>query len=311
MTNDSRKKSKEELFGDALYDIEHAIGMYSTSFCTFPAEGIYDKEALAPFMSLIESCHIYLIGYTPIIKYISCKHDSLKLDIKYTISGTEHTVSYNITEGLILKHNAEQHYLENEYGERYWPKESDIQKQLCYISDSVNFTVKYIGQAFGKDGSRNAIDRLLKHETLQKIALKGVPEGYCLTLLLLSIQPNNQLITMMNPFASNKENGQERIKSGLDKLFNTTEQERIALYEASLIRYFLPEFNKEFKNSFPSTTMKILQDCYEKDFCSIVAEICHDELPFKLCSEKVEPSYYHFAKHNLHKEKDRRMFFGL
>jgi len=76
---------------------------------------------------------------------------------------------------------------------------------------------------------------------------------------------------MFNPWANDKCRGSERIKKGLDKLFGTNEAERTTLYEASLIRYFQPPFNKEFKNSFPSTNMKVLADCYDK--VSISAEI--------------------------------------
>lgn len=83
------------------------------------------------------------------------------------------------------------------------------------------------------------------------------------------------------------------------------------MYEAALIRYFYPDFKKEFKDSFPSTNLKILRDCYEKDFSAVVAEICIDDLPFWLWSSAVEPKLYHIAKHDLHKNEDRRMFFGL
>jgi len=311
MSDNSKQSKKEELFGHALYDVEHALGMYALSFCTIPAEGIYDKEALEPLMSVIESCHIYLIGYTPIIDFVGAEQVDSKLNLKFNMTGSEHIVSYDLPSGVSLKRDGELHYLEDESGQRYWPNENDMQLRLSNESNEVNFDIKYIGQAYGKDGSRNAIDRLLKHETLQKISLKGVPDGYRLTLLLLAIQPNNQLFTVMNPFAQNNEEGSQRITSGLDKLFNTTEQERIALYEASLIRYFYPEFNKEFKDSFPSTNLKILQDCYEKDFAAVIAEICIDDLPFKLFSESVAASHYHIAKHNLHKSEDRKIFFGM
>lgn len=116
---------------------------------------------------------------------------------------------------------------------------------------------------------------------------------------------------MINPFAKNNDESGARIQSGLQKLFNTTEEERVSLYEAALIRYFYPEFNKEFKDSFPSTNLKILRDCYDKDFCTVVAEICIDDLPFHLWSKTVEPKVYHIAEHNLHKDEDRRMFFGF
>lgn len=302
---------KDELFGNVLYDVEQALGMYAVSFCTLPAEGIYDKEALAPLMSIIGSCHIYLIGYTPKIELVGAEEVNRRLILQFEMKSEEHKIVYDLPEGLSLGSEGGLYYLEDDAGQRCWPNDNEMMIRLCAESEAVTFEVKYIGQAYGKDGSRNAIDRLLKHETLQKISLKGVPDGYRLTLLLLAVQPNNQLFTVMNPFASNKEEGKKRIRSGLDKLYNTTEQERIALYEASLIRYFSPEFNKEFKNSFPSTNLKILQDCYQKDFCSVLAEVCIDELPFRLYSEAVKPAIYHFAKYDLHKDEDRRMFFGL
>lgn len=309
--SDDSGQSKQDVFSRALFDVEHALGMYAISFSTIPAEAIYDKEALAPLMSVIDSCHIYLIGYTPRISFIGANDDGGKLNLKFIVTGDEYTVSYHLPDGLSLKNEDGLHYLEDGNGQRYWPNENDMQVRLSAESKAVNFEVKYIGQAFGKDGSRNAIDRLLKHETLQKIALKGTPDGYRLTLLMLAIEPSNKLVTIMNPFASNKDEGGQRIKAGLDKLFNTDEQEQVALYEASLIRYFRPEFNIEFKNSFPSTNLKILQDCYDKDFSAVVAEICIDELPFRLFSQEVQPAWYHIAKHDLHKDEDRRIFFGF
>ncbi|MES9962184.1 MAG: hypothetical protein ABW116_01465 [Candidatus Sedimenticola sp. 20ELBAFRAG] len=306
-----KKPELQKLMADKLYDIEHSLGMYAVSHCTIPAEGIYDKEALKPLMGIIETCHIYLIGLTPIIDFVDAKQENGVLILEYKIAGEDHTLSFELSEGFILKSEGDLLYVEDPNGQRSWPDNNFIQARLSAETNSVNFEVKYIGQAYGKDGSRNAIDRLLKHETLQKISLKGIPEGYRLSLLLLAIQPNNQLFTIMNPFAKNTDEGPERIKTGLDKLFNTTEQERITLYEASLIRYFYPEFNKEFKDSFPSTNLKVLQDCYEKDFGGVVAEICIDELPFKLFTDNVNPKHYHIAKHDLHKDEDRRMFFGL
>jgi hypothetical protein len=310
MTNESRQSGKGP-FDHGLYEIEHVLSMYAISSCTFPAEFIYNKEALAPLMDIIESCHIYLIGYLPQVYFVSVDDNDGKLNLKFIVSGNEYTVSYDLSDGDSLKHEDGRYYVEDALGKRYWPNQNDIQLRLSMETEAVNFEIKYIGQAYGKDGSRNALDRLTKHETLQKIALKGVPDGYTLTLLLLAVQPNTQMVTLINPFADEKDDDNQRVRSGLDKLFNTTEQEQVALYEASLIRYFRPEFNIEFKNSFPSTNLKILQDCYEKDFSAVSAEICIDEIPFRLFSKEVEADYQHFTYHNLHKDKARSIFFGF
>lgn len=47
-----------------LFDIEHSLSMYALSYCTIPAEGIYDEELLEPIMNVIKTCHIYIIGFT-------------------------------------------------------------------------------------------------------------------------------------------------------------------------------------------------------------------------------------------------------
>ncbi|WP_043003801.1 hypothetical protein [Comamonas testosteroni] len=303
--------TKNDFFGKAAFDIEHALSMYAINYCTIPAEGIYDKDAIAQLKDVLDTCHIYLIGYTPKIDFIGAEQKDKRLLLSFKILSKIHIVEYALPEDISLGFDGEFYYLSDKSGDRFWPTETDMQSKLVAVAGSVKFEVKYIGQAYGKDGSRNAIDRLLKHETLQKIALKGVPEGYRISLLMLAIESNNQLITSINPFAKNKDDGATRIKFGLEKLFNTTEEERISLYEAALIRYFYPDFNKEFKDSFPSTNLKILRDCYEKDFSAVVAEICFDEFPFLLWSEAAPSAWNHIAKHNLHKNEDRRMFFGL
>lgn len=310
MTENPSPSSEHHVLGRALNDVEHAIGMYAYSYCTMPAEAIYDKAILQSMKDIIKTCHIYCIGYTPIVDFVGANQEGDELKIILKVSGEEYVVTCPIP-GLTYKLVDGYSFLENATGERFWPDMENVQARLSNESKAVTFKVKYIGQAYGQAGSRNAIDRLLKHETLQKIALKGVPPGHNLTLLLLSIQPNNQLITMMNPFAKNGDSGDARIQQGLDKAQNTTEAEKISLYEAALIRYFYPEFNTEFKDSFPSTNLKILQDCYDKDFGAVVAEICIDELPFMLFSERIPPKFHHVAKHNLHKDEDRKMFFGF
>jgi hypothetical protein len=169
--------------------------------------------------------------------------------------------------------------------------------------------VQYIGQAYGTDGSRNALDRLRKHETLQKIAVQGIPDGYRLQTLLLEVLPETTLVTLFNPWAEKQDQGKARIAAGLDKLFGTDERERISLFEAAFIRYFRPPFNERFKDSFPSTNMSVLRECYSKDFSAVVAEIGFDGLPYELFSNEIRPRHHHIASYDLHTEEKRKVFF--
>jgi hypothetical protein len=301
----------KNIFANALFDVEHALMMHASEYCMVFAEDIYDKEIINPLMKVIDSCHIYLIGYTPAVRFLDARQKGIQLEIDVSVASSSHTISAALPEGLTLTQRDGGPVLEDECGKQYWPDDEFLRSQLEQATDELKFKVKYIGQAYGKDGSRNAVDRLLKHETLQKIAIKGIPEGYRLTILMLAIQPNHRLYTVMNPFGKNKDDDGSRIRAGLDKLYETTEKERVSLYEAALIRYFYPEFNKEFKDSFPSTNLTILQDCYQKDFGGVVAEISIERFGYRLCSETVEAKDDHIARHNLHKKEDRKVFFGL
>ena len=296
---------------NSLNSNEHSLGIYADGFVTLPAKSIYDKDLLALHKSIIDLCHIYIIGFLPNIEFVGARQNGEKLSLVFSIANNQYVLEYGISDGFSLVELNGSFYLQDGSGDTIRFNKELILQKLGFQTQAINFEVKYIGQSYGNDGSRNAIDRLLKHETLQRISLQGIPDGYYLSLLLIQIQPNNQLITLFNPFAQNDGDSKSRILSGVDKLFNTTEQECISLYEASLIRYFSPQYNKEFKNSFPSTNLKILQDCYEKDFSGIVAEICLDDLPYKLFSDSVEPAWQHIITYDLHEQAARRMFFGL
>ncbi|WP_204840140.1 hypothetical protein [Cereibacter azotoformans] len=300
-----------KMFKDKAFDVEHALIMYAKSYVTMPAFGIYEDELIAPLLEQIRHCHIYIIGLTPKLEFVGAAQEEQVLITSVEIGSQCYDLRWQLPEGVTLKgNNQDGWYVEDGSGDKYFPTESMIGQRLSAEHNAVDFEVLYIGQAFGESGSRNALDRLKKHETLQKIAVKGIPGGYSLTILMLAVEPANQLVTTFNPWAKDKSQGAERIKKGLDKLFGTTEAERTTLYEASLIRYFQPKFNKEFKNSFPSTNMKLLADCYDKDFSALVAEISIDELPFQLFSDVVAHKPNHIAKHDLHTDENRRVFFA-
>ena len=300
-----------DVFKDKAFDVEHALIMYARSYVTMPAFGIYEDELIAPLIEQIRHCHIYIIGLTPKLDFVGATQEAEDLVTSVEIGRRRYDLRWPVPKGATLK-GSDQYgwYVEDDSGGKFFPSEAMIGQRISAEYGILDFKVLYIGQAFGENGSRNALVRLKKHETLQKIAVKGIPEGYNLTILMLAIEPANQLLTTFNPWAKDASQSSERIKKGLDKLFGTTEAERTTLYEASLIRYFQPEFNIEFKNSFPSTNMKLLADCYEKDFSGLVAEISIDELPFTLFSDTVPHRTSHIAKHDLHTDESRRIFFS-
>lgn len=306
----SKDEKFKKLMSSKLFDVEHALGIYAYSFYCLPAEAIYSDHLDEKLGEGTKDCHIYLIGIVPKVDLKGARQEDNALHFDFEVLGTPYTVSGSIPEGTTLEHEDELWYLLDASGNRYCPTGEQISDAFQMQHGLLEFQVVYVGQAYGKDGSRHALDRLKKHETLQKIALEGAPEGYRLQLILVEIHPSNQMFTFFNPFASDNSQGEQRIGQGLDKLFGTNEHERVTLYEASLIRHFRPKYNKEFKNSFPSTNLKVLADCYDKDFSSIMAEFCFDEPPFLLCSEDVPAQAQHVIKIDLHDEANRKVFFS-
>lgn len=253
-------------------------------------------------------CHIYMIGHTPTVQFESASSKGEIAQFSYLVSGVKYQLERQLPPGATVKYD-QGVYISMPNGQKAWPNDQEVGLELSMASGGFDFHVLYVGQAFGSDGSRNALDRLSKHETLQKIAIQGVPQGRRLTVLLVQIMPGTRLVTFFNPFAKEKDEDGARIDLGLDKLFGTNEAERTTLYEASFIRYFQPKYNKIFRDSFPSTNMKVLADCYEKDLQSVVAEFGFDHFSYFLCSETIPKSDHHIARHDLHADRDRRFFF--
>jgi hypothetical protein len=250
-----------------------------------------------------------MIGALPKVDVREARQDARRLIVTMATLGKSHEVEIPLEADHILKHDGEVWYVENASGGRLGPSDVTLM-MLLHRKIGLTFKIDYIGQAFGKDGERNALDRLLKHEKLQEIAVKGVDADHRLNLLLIEVAPANRIVTKFSPAAKQPDTGGKRIAAGLDKLFGTTERERIALYEAAMIRYFQPKLNQEFKDSFPSTNMKVLEDCYAKDFSAVVAEFAIDQIPYHLCSDRVEAKYYHMAYFDLHDDAGRKAFFS-
>lgn len=272
------------MFEELKQQVENSIGMYASGYVTFPAWGLYESDTLKEYQEILDRCHIYLIGWCDRVSMKTFAMVGSKLVVVADIGSEERIAEIDVPSGSKVIENEDGKCIQLEDGTLTLPPSDHLIAQL----GGQPFEVAYIGQSFGKSGERVATDRLIEHKKLQEISIKGDAKNRQLTLLTLEVA-DHQLFTFLNPHAINMDenDAENRISNGIDKLFETSEVERISLYEAALIRYFRPEFNFIFKESFPSTNLKLLNDCYEKDFCAVCAEICIDQLPFLLFSEKI------------------------
>ena len=178
--------------------------------------------------------------------------------------------------------------------------------------ECLDYEVLYIGQAYGNDGNRTALDRLASHETLQKIysqTLTDNPDSDIWILLCEFSQDSMLFSAGKNLVNLTKEN--EKIeKEKLQHIFENnglsiTEKQRINFTEAALIKYFEPHYNIRFKDKFPSPRHTSYKECYDLDIRAINIELDTSEMVRKIFTEKTGRKVHHMKMYEFKNESDR------
>jgi hypothetical protein len=194
---------------------------------------------------------------------------------------------------------------------------TDIKTSLLYPCltksyDSIlDLKVLYIGQAFGKEGERLATHRLRSHATLQTIYAD-----------ILSRSPNQDPWLVLwhfepyyiSAFGSPYKNAEVSFEASYkhyEKILATgiSLDQQITIAEAALIRYFSPEYNTEYKTSFPDNSHSSYSQCYALDFNSIAVELDTASIITRLWTNSASPDWIHVASYFLHSEQERVNMF--
>jgi hypothetical protein len=174
----------------------------------------------------------------------------------------------------------------------------------------LNLEVLYIGQSYGVGGARTAPDRLRNHSTLQGIyseVIRFSPDQE-VWLVLWSIEP--ELIASFDGRSKTYGTSPEEDSRHRSHVLRApiTEQQ-INFTEAALIRYFEPEYNSIYKNSFPNPAHKTYSDCYDIDLNMISVTIQTNDIGCQLYTNKVAPKWTHIAAFPLHSAEERKAMF--
>lgn len=177
---------------------------------------------------------------------------------------------------------------------------------------TLDYEVLYIGQAYGKNGKRTALDRLSSHETVQKIYTHSLTQNpdSDIWILLTNFSQQSMLFSAGADLikVSEKDSKIER-KKGEHFFENNgisiTEKQKINFTEAALIKYFQPKYNIEFKDSFPSTKHKSYSECYNLDIKALTIELDTSENTRKIFTEKVERTHHHMKMFEFNSDEDR------
>lgn len=162
--------------------------------------------------------------------------------------------------------------------------------------------VIYVGQAFGADGQRSISDRLIRHETLQKILAENARNAPKTDVFVYGFQytDNDQVFMLFDGadkdlIADNRDDArrQAMLSNPID------EGQMTQLVEAGLIRYFQPEYNSKFRDLFPARHNKFLDGLKSLDYDGFLVEINTEELETRLYSPAVGSGSHHIIKFKL------------
>lgn len=179
--------------------------------------------------------------------------------------------------------------------------------------DFLDIEVLYIGQAYGEDGERTAPERLQNHSTLLKIYAKAMAEypDQEIWILLCSFNPNLLMSFdgRSQELGTTTEEDDKHTKQIIDNPM--TEQQQINFAEAGLIKYFQPEFNIIFKDSFPNFAHKTYSQCYDLDLNMLLVELPTENMKCRFYSKSVPPNWSHIMDFPLHSKEERKSMFDI
>lgn len=129
--------------------------------------------------------------------------------------------------------------------------------------------VMYVGQAFGRTSTKKIDYRLANHDKIQKIALEVLNSGSNEEVLIIGIkvETNDIATSFVNLGADNSTFTLENAMKLRNKAeMRVSDGQQITIFEASLISFFQPKWNTEYKSSFPSPDFDSYDEIYETEF---------------------------------------------
>jgi len=273
--------------------------------------------------------HIYMICRSPVITIdlskiiISDKEIAITFNSKMEDCITEiELITDNDSDNPIVEISSEYPYKSIKVIRKKEPIESTVKASLLFrhlaanketYFDIFNLEVLYVGQAFGKNGSRITIDRLRNHEKAQQIFFDTQEKYPDYEIWFVSMTFEASIVHMFQPRGRN-DISEKEIKDGVEKHMHilenpiTTDQQ-INVVEACLIKYFNTyDYNKTYMN-FPSYRHKSYLQCYELDLNSVLFELSSESIYSKLYSRQIESSFFHLKSFFLHSDINRKNMF--
>lgn len=292
-----------------------------TSYCWLLQQG-----QLGQLSDLPDDPHIYIVGRRPRIsidpdsvvittdvisgrffKHVRDERVEIQFQARNELGRTDLTVrsEYPYTEVSFVTPDGEQvlfakaALLLGLCGPMYW--------------EHLDLEVLYIGQSYGEGGSRTAVERLQSHSALQGIYAEALRQSPDQEIWLILLCFERYMLASFDGITKNYQTTvEEDDKHRHDVIYNpVSEQQEVNFTEGALIKYFRPEYNIKYKETFPSPGHSTYEQCYAIDLNTVAVEVQTEDLMLRLWSPTVPPQWIHIAKFPLHNEQERRAMFDL
>lgn len=274
-------------------------------------------------------CHIYFIMTRPRITIVpeKCEFGELiRLTFKIQIQGEflerevllHHPPDLNLSNAIIKSEYPFSSFkILNNDEEVFFAKSSVYYTtHLREHPDYLNAELLYIGQSYGKNGERNAGDRLKQHSTLQKIYSEISQKNPDKEVWLNLVSFERTMHTSVDGLSGTSKRQDNEIQNAsllMRKFINNelNEKEIINFTEGALIKYFKPKYNVLYKDIFPSLDHKSYKEAIELDINSVAFEMNTDCINLKLFTDDVKPNYLNMVSYTFKSQESRKNLFDL
>ncbi len=172
----------------------------------------------------------------------------------------------------------------------------------------LDLEVLYIGQAYGNEGERTIEERITSHSTLQAIYSETVNQNPDQEIWIVIYSFSTELAISLDGTQEKYSTTSAEDDAHIQNVTHTpiSEQQVVNFVEAALIRYFQPEYNKTFKNTFPNPAHSTYAQCYDLDINSIIVSLDTTILGAQLYSRGVKAEMNHLFDYQLHSKEERK-----
>jgi hypothetical protein len=168
--------------------------------------------------------------------------------------------------------------------------------------------VIYVGQSFG-----NLKTRIAKHEKIKDVALQIIEDSSNeeVIVICLAYGASDNVFGFITPSSHPQVDSKSLNDLQKKAAKRVSAQQQVTLYEASLINYFQPVYNTEYKESFISRGFTSYDQIYQTDFHYVSATlVIPDDFQTRIWSQHVsQPAFIHSAYFPLETQEQKKSLF--